>query len=32
MHTFRSAIEAGETEHVLELFSPEVVFGADAPA
>jgi hypothetical protein len=29
MHPFRSPIETGETDRVLELFSPEVVF--DSP-
>ena len=28
MHPFRSAIEAGETERALELFSPDVVFNS----
>jgi SnoaL-like domain len=28
VHPFRSAIEAGETDGVLELFSPEVVFNS----
>jgi hypothetical protein len=28
MHPFRSAIEAGETETALELFSPDVVFNS----
>jgi hypothetical protein len=28
MHPFRSAIEAGETDRALELFSPEVVFNS----
>jgi len=28
MHPFRSAIEAGDTERALELFSPEVVFNS----
>lgn len=28
MHPFRSAIETGETDRVLELFSPEVVFAS----
>jgi hypothetical protein len=28
MHPFRSAVEAGETDRALELFSPEVVFNS----
>ncbi len=28
MHPFRSAIEAGETDRALELFSPDVVFNS----
>ena len=28
MHPFRSAIEAGDTDRALELFSPEVVFNS----
>ena len=28
MHPFRNAIEAGESDRVLELFSPEVVFNS----
>ena len=28
MHPFRSAIEAGDTDGVLELFSPDVVFNS----
>ena len=28
MHPFRSAIEAGDTDRALELFSPEVVFSS----